>query len=645
MSWQAQYQSRKHAEFYANKRDATALLRVSNYFERRMIARAIRRVRRKSAFHSALDCASGTGRMLPVLAEFDAAVVALDTSAEMLAEGRRFHGLFRTPPQGTVGSAMELPLADKSVDVVLCSRLIHHFPDSASRVRILREFARVARVGVVVSFFDRASYRGWRRSRRNRKPHRDHGRFTVSRQQFQDEAEAAGLSLLGMNSLLRFHTEVTAAAMLVGSTESGAINELRALGVTSSDGLWNFKPQSVAALSGSSDTFRVECEPSEEGGPSEVYIKRYRYDGWGPAIRGLFRGTFFGRSRARLEYEHLTEMRRRGVSAVKPLRCIEDRRAGWLRSAALITEAALHAQSMEVYWRRAHVDWSEARQRQFVEALGRSIAALHQAGVRHGGLYARNVLVAESNGQWDFTLLDPSRRCRFYSAPTPLSARASDLSDLAASGAPLDRPDAWDHFLNAYCKAQTPVQDPAVLNREVPKRASGKLAQEDHRIAVGAVLSWLQRRMEETAGSRAAFDSVEGFFARLGSADLGGVVAKPVAIQFKFAATAGGGSDRGGAAVSSYFVRLDRQGVSVGNETDGIADLTVQTDAEAWLSVINARPDAIDAIRSGRVRLDGSVKPLALLAQWIDRQAALGGPRVDDAGRAVSAPTMAEHPA
>ncbi|MGB2988254.1 MAG: class I SAM-dependent methyltransferase, partial [Phycisphaerae bacterium] len=114
-----------------------------------MIRRALRRVQRKAAFRTALDCASGTGRLLPVLAKFDVSVIAMDTAEEMLEEGRRYHHLFREPPQIKVGSALEIPLPDQSVDVVLCSRLLHHFPDAESRVQIFREFARVAKVGVV----------------------------------------------------------------------------------------------------------------------------------------------------------------------------------------------------------------------------------------------------------------------------------------------------------------------------------------------------------------------------------------------------------------------------------------------------------------------------------------------------------------
>lgn len=222
MEWQQQYRSQEHAEFYANKRDATLMRRISNYREQNMVWRALKRVHRHAGFHQVLDCASGTGRFLPILARFDVSVVALDASKEMLEQGRREHHLFGTPPGVVVASALDIPLEDKSVDLVLCARLIHHFPDPESRVRILREFARVARQAVVITFFDSCSYRGWRRTKKKRRPNELYGRYAISRAQCEQEGREAGLKLLGMNALLRFHTEITAAAFVVSAANTAA---------------------------------------------------------------------------------------------------------------------------------------------------------------------------------------------------------------------------------------------------------------------------------------------------------------------------------------------------------------------------------------------------------------------------------------
>ncbi|OGU25040.1 MAG: hypothetical protein A3K13_05150 [Gemmatimonadetes bacterium RIFCSPLOWO2_12_FULL_68_9] len=49
-----------------------------------------------------------------------------------------------------VGDGGQLPLADRSVDIVLASQLLHHL-DRRSAVALLRELDRVARLGVVVA--------------------------------------------------------------------------------------------------------------------------------------------------------------------------------------------------------------------------------------------------------------------------------------------------------------------------------------------------------------------------------------------------------------------------------------------------------------------------------------------------------------
>lgn len=640
MSWQLQYQSKDHARFYADKRDSTLLRRISNSFELRMIRRALRRVRRKAAFRTALDCASGTGRMLPVLAEFDVSVIAMDTAAEMLEEGRRYHHLFREEPEIKVGSALEIPLPDKCVDVVLCSRLLHHFPDAESRVQILREFARVAKVGVVVSFFDAITYRGWRRNRKKR-PHRDQGRYAISRRQFRQEAELAGLTSLGMNALLRFHAEVTAAAFLVSGAEAGRDRELdwlRELGLSSADGLMNFRPAGVAALSNSSDTFRVDCDDSvTTDAPRQIFVKRYRYRGWGPRLRGFFRGTFFGKSRARLEFDLLNEMRRRGVPSVVPITFVEDRRGGFLRSAALITQGQPNAEPLPDYFSNQYGGWDASQRQAFSEALAKAIAGLHAAGVQHGGLFWRNILVTEIKDGWSFTLLDPNRRGRLFSGPVPSRARVADLSDFAASGAALQWSDDFDDFMARYCELSASDVDKDSLIIAVRSQAKRKSGQEDHRMAVGSALAWLQRRVEN-AGAEArpsAFDSVDGFFESLRKADLRGAVLKRKAIHFDIRAVEPSGQMR------SYDVALEPEGIVVKEGSAARADLVVQADADAWLSIINARPEALDAIRAGRLSFQGDTQPLATLVKWLDGATAAASPRAvavdhgDTTGRGV----------
>ena len=49
-----------------------------------------------------------------------------------------------------VGNALALPLADRCVDIVTCSQVLHHFDDDGAR-RVLCELQRVARLRVIVA--------------------------------------------------------------------------------------------------------------------------------------------------------------------------------------------------------------------------------------------------------------------------------------------------------------------------------------------------------------------------------------------------------------------------------------------------------------------------------------------------------------
>lgn len=54
------------------------------------------------------------------------------------------------------GDALQLPFADQSIDIVICSLLLHHF-DEDDAVRLLQEAARVARRAVVIADLDRSA--------------------------------------------------------------------------------------------------------------------------------------------------------------------------------------------------------------------------------------------------------------------------------------------------------------------------------------------------------------------------------------------------------------------------------------------------------------------------------------------------------
>ncbi len=70
--------------------------------------------------------------------------LGLDSALELASASRRAVSL------AICGDALYLPFPDRSIDIVMCSQVLHHFVD-ADAIRLLREMDRVARVRVVVS--------------------------------------------------------------------------------------------------------------------------------------------------------------------------------------------------------------------------------------------------------------------------------------------------------------------------------------------------------------------------------------------------------------------------------------------------------------------------------------------------------------
>jgi ubiquinone/menaquinone biosynthesis C-methylase UbiE len=87
-----------------------------------------------------LDAACGTGRHAAYLASLGHAVIGVDVSAEMLAvaAAKVRDGDFRA------GDLHQLPVADDTVDLVVCALALAHVPELGP---VLAEFARVLRPG------------------------------------------------------------------------------------------------------------------------------------------------------------------------------------------------------------------------------------------------------------------------------------------------------------------------------------------------------------------------------------------------------------------------------------------------------------------------------------------------------------------
>jgi SAM-dependent methyltransferase len=140
----------ERAESYATKYDRELHKRISSHFERRAIRRALAVTGEHAA--SVLDVPCGAGRLTPLLEPISQRLVSCDYSPAMLRVFRRAH---RAPC--FVGSAFDLPFADRAFRVVFSARLSHHIASDARRADYLSELMRISERWVIVTIFDRRS--------------------------------------------------------------------------------------------------------------------------------------------------------------------------------------------------------------------------------------------------------------------------------------------------------------------------------------------------------------------------------------------------------------------------------------------------------------------------------------------------------
>lgn len=149
----------ERASAYHRHHQKNLRTRISTARERQLTARALAML---PVTDTVLDLACGTGRFWPVIDKRATTIVAVDNSEAMLHEAVA-HAQPNARRLPVCGSAFRLPFRDRSFDVVVCMRFLHHLAHSADRIEALAEFRRVARHGAVVSLWTDGSRQARRR--------------------------------------------------------------------------------------------------------------------------------------------------------------------------------------------------------------------------------------------------------------------------------------------------------------------------------------------------------------------------------------------------------------------------------------------------------------------------------------------------
>jgi ubiquinone/menaquinone biosynthesis C-methylase UbiE len=136
-----------------------------------------------------LDCPCGNGRWFSSLSKRARSIIATDISTGMTDYARTRAPQISCPVDVRIEDAENLSLPDQSVDYVFSYALMKHLPVNV-QYRVLSEFSRVARKGVVCSFalLKPVSYAYWR----YKKPVES---YPVIAEELEAMAKQAGLKL------------------------------------------------------------------------------------------------------------------------------------------------------------------------------------------------------------------------------------------------------------------------------------------------------------------------------------------------------------------------------------------------------------------------------------------------------------------
>lgn len=198
------------------------------------------------------------------------------------------------------------------------------------------------------------------------------------------------------------------------------------------DRLWNLRPITIVTQSTTTDVALIRLEnnlPSCDSG--DAFRKRYRYPSFRRKLKGFFRNTFFGSSRAKREFENLTRLYQLGLNEVKPLAFGEDRFFRFLHRAFILTESLPDTCELNHFLKSPNFFDMESRsQSKFLTALGRWVAMLHARGYRDRDLHARNILVHAKNDGWRFSKIDSPKGSGGRLEPRRARTYLKDLKDL-----------------------------------------------------------------------------------------------------------------------------------------------------------------------------------------------------------------------
>ncbi len=200
------------ARRYQKKYERTWARRLDNAREHRILQRLVKEAGRGLTI---LNAACGAGRFAGILLGRARFTAFTDLSKAMLHLTRQVPRVQAHAGRTAflVSDALHLPFQDRSVDLAMAIRLLHHIHDQRQARSCLLELMRVSRGWVIVTFADGRSLKGRHRRLRQRYFGRKPGEAMLSRHQIRAWARSGGFHVCRIIPVSRMFSTQTYALL------------------------------------------------------------------------------------------------------------------------------------------------------------------------------------------------------------------------------------------------------------------------------------------------------------------------------------------------------------------------------------------------------------------------------------------------
>ena len=157
-----------------------------------------------------LDLPCGTGRLETMLLGRGFEVVAADYAVNMLKEAEKYLSAKLEGNSDALGrlsfeqqDVMNTTFEDDAFDIVICNRLFHHYPESATRIQVLRELKRICSGRIVLSYYNSFALSALKFRLRNAiKGRKPDDRIPIPFAEFNQDIVASGLKCSDTHAVL-----------------------------------------------------------------------------------------------------------------------------------------------------------------------------------------------------------------------------------------------------------------------------------------------------------------------------------------------------------------------------------------------------------------------------------------------------------